>query len=255
MGIKKILINLIPIRKYRKKLRNELCDNKFELDIKANTKCLMICPHADDEIIGAGGVMLHSPSSFDCICIGSSGVAYKDISAEKRSKIRMQEFFQVMQELGIKKFWIFETFGKGCLNKQIQAHLQDYLKVLNTAIYDYIFIPVPHDRHPEHNYITNTLVKNILLKNGYKSSLKIVFYEVWSLIPNPNCFVDITDVIDKKSRLLSLYKSQHVWINYAEKTKALNSYRGMQNNNSDYSEAFYITSVNAYLKKGYQVKL
>ena len=116
-----------------------------------------------------------------------------------------------------------------------------------------IFLPVPHDRHPEHNYITNKLFKKILKRNGYKKELKIVFYEVWSLIANPNMFVDITKVIDKKRDILHLYKTAHVHFQYAENACALNQYRGMQNDTLGYAEAFYVDSVHNYIKSRYKI--
>lgn len=255
MNIKKFLFNFIPNKELRKKLRNKYCYNKVSLELEENSKCLVVCPHADDELIGVGGLMLLSPKNFDVICIGSSGVPYKEISAQERSNIRIKEFNNVMKKLGVNKFWIFETYGKGILIKQIKKHFQEYLATLDTTQYDYIFMPVPHDRHPEHKFITNKLMKSILKENKFKGTCKIVFYEVWSLIPNPNCFIDISKVINQKEELLKLYVSQHVWIDYATKTKCLNSYRGMQNDNTEFSEAFYITDIKNYLKKGYNIPL
>jgi LmbE family N-acetylglucosaminyl deacetylase len=253
---RKTFINLIPIQCIRRNLRKEWNEeHDYRLEITSDTKILMVAPHADDELIGAGGVMSQYPQNFDVLCVGSSGIAYKNITAKQRSDIRINEFNSIMKILSVQNHWIFETYGENVKIDQIKGHFNQYLKVIDTKKYDYIFLPVPHDRHPEHSFITNNLIKKIIKKNGRKSSLKIVFYEVWSLIPNPNVFVDITNCIDKKTELLKQYKSQHVWINYAEKSRHLNAYRGMQNNNADYSEAFFVTSARKYLKKGYRLPL
>lgn len=250
MSIRKFFINLIPIRNVRYRLRDRYYPVNFT--ISKHSKCLFVAPHPDDEMIGGGGLMIMNPKNFDCIVIGSSGIAYKGLSEKERSDMRMHEFNNVMNAVGIRHRWIFETLGPLAM-KQMNNNIKEYLKVLDTKKYDLIFLPVPHDRHPEHNYITNKLFKKIIRKNGYKKDLKIVFYEVWSLIANPNVFIDITKVIDKKREILHLYKSAHVRFQYSENACSLNKYRGMQNDTLGYAEAFYVDSVHNYIKNGYKI--
>ena len=134
----KFLINLIPFRKLRHKLRQK--ENQTELLIKKTTKCLMICPHPDDEIIGAGGFMLQHPDNFDVCCMSSSGLAYKDITAEQRANIRIAEFNSVMDKLGVKNKYIFKTYGIPPFIRQMDKMFRDYCEVLPTKEYDYILL-------------------------------------------------------------------------------------------------------------------
>ena len=252
MKILKLLINLIPNRKIRHNLVNKYFPKNTELVqfiVDKNTKCLMVCPHPDDEMLGCGGTLLKYSNYFDCICMASSGVKTESIDAESRANLRIEEFNKVMQALNIKNHWIFKTFGVPPMINQIEKLFKEYCSVLDTIKYDYIFLPHPKDNHGEHNFITNDLFKRILKKNGYKKDLKIVFYEVWSPISNPNYFEDITEVVEEKIKNLELYKSQFVWINYSDKIAGLNKYRGMLANNVGYAEAFNIISVNKYLKE------
>jgi LmbE family N-acetylglucosaminyl deacetylase len=252
MKIRKFLIKLIPFRD----LRHKLCAMYFpqKIEITAKTKCLFVAPHPDDETIGGGGVMCLYPKNFDVVAMGSSGNAWQNLTAEQRAKIRTDEFGDVMNALGIKNHWIFQTIGLNGI-MQMNAHFKEYLKALKTAQYDYIFLPVPHDRHPDHNHIVNKLFKRILRNNGYKEKLRIVFYEIWSLLPNPNCFIDITNVIDHKTKILHLYKSAHVRFQYADTSRALNQYRGMQNNTLGLAKAFFIDSVHNYLRHNYKIPI
>lgn len=247
----KFLINLIPIKKYRRHFREKYnaLNQIFTPDF-ANSKCLLIAPHADDDVIGAGGVMLKYPNNFDCLCAQSAGIKYKEISAEQRADIRINEFNTVMNKIGIKNHWIFKTFGEGIMIDNIKQLIKEYLKFLNLSKYDYIFLPNPYDNHPEHQYIARKLLKILLKKQKYKKNLKIVFYEVWTPIQFPNYLEDITNVAKEKYSILSLYESQHVWIKYNEKIiEGLNKYRGMFANNVDYAEAFKIITVQKYLRK------
>lgn len=218
--------------KFKKRKRKENCP----LEINQNTKCLMVCPHPDDEILGAGALMIKYSDNFDCICMGSSGIATPDINAKDRSALRIKEFHEVMETIGVKNRWIFETYGVPRFDRQMDAHFDEYCKTLkNLKDYDYIFLPHPSDGHHEHRFITNKLFKRIAKKVGINPNTKIVFYEVWKDMKSPNVFFDTstdgflyskhgfkkqqkpyskllgtTDetLLELKCRILNMYKSQ-----------------------------------------------
>ena len=243
----RLAINLIPVRKRRRELRDKFFPKRNTIDITAGTRCLMICPHPDDEMLGAGGVLVKYAAHFDVCCISSAGVACKDIGAEQRADIRITEFHRVMDALGVKNRWIFKTFGVPPFIEQIDGMFRDYCAVLDFSKYDYIFLPHPRDSHPEHLYITNVLVKRLLRKQGYNPNTTIAFYEVWTPMESVTTYVDISDVAKRKFEVLGLYKSQLGWIKYPERVEGLNKYRGMLANNVKYAEAFRVRSVESYL--------
>lgn len=252
MKILKLLINLIPNRKIRHDLVNKYFPKNtglVQFIVDKNTKCLMVCPHPDDEMLGCGGTFIKYSDYFDCICMASSGVKTESIDAESRANLRIEEFNKVMQALNIKNHWIFKTFGVPPMINQIENLFKEYCSVLDTKKYDYIFLPHPKDNHEEHNFITNDLFKRILKKNGYKKDLKIVFYEVWSPILNPNYFEDISSVVYKKQDILNLYQSQWVKYNLIPRIIGLNQYRGVNANNADYAEAFKVITVTKFLRR------
>ena len=249
MKIVKLLINLIPNKKIRHNLIKKYFPKNVQFIVDINTKCLMVCPHPDDEMLGCGGTLLKYPNNFDCICMASSGVKTENIDAETRANLRIEEFNKVMQSLNIKNYWIFKTFGVPPMINQIQKLFKEYCSVLDTKKYNYIFLPHPNDNHEEHNFITNNLFKRILKKNGYKKDLKIVFYEVWSPIFNPNYFEEISNVVCKKQDILNLYRSQWLKYNLIPRIIGLNQYRGINANNADYAEAFSVITVTEYLRR------
>lgn len=248
--IKKYKIFGITVHKKLKMIPMDLRNFKIEHD----DKCLCICPHADDEIIGLGGLMILMPQNFDVLCLNSSGVAYNGLSAKERSDIRIKEFNSVMQAIGIKKYKIFEGYGQPPMFEQINAHIKDYNKAVNLKSYDYIFLPYINDSHPEHQYATKNIFPKMLNFTGIKNTAQVVMYEVWTPIENPNAVVDINSVIDEKLKILNLYKSQiSDEYDYVYWTKALNQYRSMQAMSiaqiqTKYAEVFKIQPISTFLK-------
>lgn len=214
---------------------------------------VLVCPHPDDEIIGAGGLLIKYSGKLDVACLSSSGVKYNGQSAKERSDIRIKEFYSVMEALNVKNYWIFETFGEQPpFINQIDNHFKDYLKVIDFSKYDYIFLPQPRDSHPEHSYITNNLIKRLMQYSKPKPTAKVVFYEVWQSISEPNYYLNIDDYMEKKLQILKMYSSQidETW-NYPRWVKGLNTYRSMNMPPAKYAEAYYICSLKDYLRGEY----
>lgn len=215
-------------------------------------KCLVVAPHPDDESLGCGGLMLKYPQNFDVLCVSSSGVAKDGTDGSEAADTRIAEFNSAMEYLGIQRHWIYRIFGdKSTMLAQINAHLADYCAALsNLKDYDYIFLPNPNDNHPEHRYLTRVLFKKILQKVGFNTHTKIVFYEVWSALPSPNHYEDVTNVLNKKSKLLECYSSQWSRCNLAEHIIGLNSYRGsgLLSLSVKAAEAFSILKIKQYLR-------
>lgn len=245
--MKKFLISLIPIKKIRRRLKERYFSSNKEFSLSGVKKCLMVAPHPDDETLAAGGLMIKYADKFDCICMASAGVKTPDIGAEDRADLRIKEFYQVMDTIGIKNRWIFKTFGIPPMCDQIENYFTEYCKVLDTKQYDCIFLPHPKDNHVEHQYITNYLFKRILKQKGFNPNVKIVFYEVWRPLDNPNYYEDISDVVEEKKKILELYVSQWVKYNLIPRIIGLNSYRGFWANNAPYAESFEVITMQKYL--------
>lgn len=228
---------------------NKKLNKKYVSRFEDARKMLLIAPHPDDEVIGCGGILVKYSDKFDVICISSSGVAYQNISAKERSNIRIKEFNRVMDYLGIKNHWIFETFGNPPFIESIEKHFYKYAQKLNFLEYDFIFCPYSYDSHPEHSFITNNLLKRLLKENGCSKDTNICFYEVWTPILRPNYYEEIESVIDDKIKLVKMYSSQLIdgW-DYDRWIKGLNSYRSMYTRPYKYSEVFRVISMKNYLK-------
>ena len=73
--------------------------------------------------------------------------------------------------------------------------------------YDIIFIPYLFDQHKDHKAVS-VLLSEKLKHSNPKKDLKIAFYEVWSTINMPNVYVNISNVIEQKKKIINCHKSQ-----------------------------------------------
>lgn len=236
-------------KKCKKTVRRLLEQDFFSgFVIRKKTKCLMIAPHPDDEVIGCGGVLCKYASNFDVICLSSSGIAYHNLSAENRADIRISEFEKVMKYLNVNFFKIYKTYGKPPLFNKMKSFYGKYLQDICFQKYDYIFLPHPQDKHKEHQFVSNILIPALIASGRFSFKTKIVFYEVWSPMASPSYYEDISDVIDEKKRLIGMYSSQLVKIDYVSRISALNHYRGIAVDNVAYAEAYKVVPLISYLR-------
>lgn len=214
------------------------------MNINPNGKILVVAPHPDDESLGCGGFMMKYAKQVDSFCFLSSGISP---DAKSKSDTRISEWNAAQEFIGCNNLGICELYGDKPLLPRIKDNMDYYLKTLDTSKYDYIFMPHFDDNHPEHQYVSNELMRNIIIQNGYKKDATVCFYEVWKPLPAPNDFVEIDP--DKKQQLLSLYKTQWSVCNLPKKIIGLNYYRGVDCGFIDCAEAFFVMSVDEYLNQ------
>ncbi len=214
-----------------------------EFKIEEDTKCLILAPHSDDETIGCGGLLLKHPEIFDVYCLtnGFRGIIGNELTYEEKIATRRNEFFSVMDKLGVNYYQFFDDVD----DKRLIMRY-DKFKKINISQYDYIFIPNILDQHRDHKSVS-ILLNELLKERPYKKNLKIFMYEVWSALAVPNVFIDIEDVIDKKIELIEMYKSQIQTRDYVNKIRSLNSYRALSVQ-KEYVETYTRLDVNDFKK-------
>lgn len=194
-------------------------------DIKPENKICILAPHADDEVIGCGGLLAKYGKQCDVILL-TDGAFNGDKNTQK---IRENEFSEVMKFLDVADF-SFMRAKDTCL---IEAY--DLFAKLDFSKYDYVIMPHPLDPHKDH-VVPQAFFKKLKKKKNLKA--KIVYYEVWGAMSEPTNFVDISDVVEAKRKAIDMYVSQNN-INYSGRILGLNHYRGMRHN-VEYAEAYTI---------------
>lgn len=231
----------------RRSLRNQQLMQKIQYIDFTEKKVLIVAPHPDDEVIGCGGFLaMHNYK--DVLCINSSGVKYEwDLnSAEEIAEIRVNEFENVMSMIGAGKFFINKIWGNPPMFKSIMKNWYKIVEHFDFSEYDYIFVPHLKDCHREHRFLSSYLMPKVLKECGYKNTLKICFYEVWSPMEKPNFYLDISDYYKKKIDYINAYESRKA-ASYAKRILGLNQYRGLIGK-CEYAEAYEMMTVEDYLQ-------
>ncbi|MDD3236750.1 MAG: PIG-L family deacetylase [Candidatus Gastranaerophilales bacterium] len=216
--MKSLIFNHLLPKIYRLYLSINLKAKPLRLEPSA--KCLCIAPHADDESIGMGGTIYKFADNFQVVCATNGVKGAKKFDPEEAAKVRRDEFTAAMEIANVKNIKFLDIHDKHV----IEAY--ETFEKLDISDVDYIFIPNILDQHMDHKAVAINI--NRLLKNKkHKQNIKICMYEVWSTLPVPNAFVDISDVIAQKRAMINAHKSQVELKAYTEKAIGLNSYRGL----------------------------
>lgn len=213
-------------------------------------KILVIAPHADDEVLGCGGVLnkfknkkiywmlltqIHLPNKH----YNKKLINQKNLEVEKIAK-----------KIGVKKLFKL-GFEASKLNKKDLPNLIESISfILKKIKPDTIFAPYLHDAHSDHFFTTYAL-NHILKSFRYDFVERCYLYETLSetnlsFVKNknfkPNVYFDISNNINSKIELLKIYKSEikkHPFPRSQQSVKSLALLRGSESNYK-YAEAFQL---------------
>ena len=209
-------------------------------------RVLVVAPHMDDEMIGAGGALAlhHQLGSelglvFTADCAGVGPDPQKN---EAEAKIRQAE-----AEVAAAYFDMDYqgTLGYPCgsLSLREKEMGKDLAKLIREWNPKTIFCPFPSDHHRDHQATAMGLA-NALKETGWKG--EIWGYEIWSTIW-PNTAVDITGVTEQKQESIECYPSQIKYMSYVDSALGLNRYRGLRVLKES-AEAYYVCSAKEFQK-------
>jgi len=208
------------------------------LEINENDRIAVIAPHPDDECIGVGGVMAKYHKQCDIYVISDGSHGNKEKSTQQEKRIRHEQFVNEMEYIGVNKyFWL--GYEDGTLINQLGC-----LDSINLKNYDIIFIPFGQDNHPDHMAVFSLVIEK--LKNEKLHKIKVFQYEVHSPMHYCTHFLDISEELDKKVKLISFHKDQMNYIPYNEMAKHLALYRaGQLGIVNGACENYYLTDIDS----------
>lgn len=215
-------------------------------------KVLVISPHPDDETLGAGGTILklkeENNSIYWLIITGMHeklGFSKEEILNRQKEIEKVGEMYRLEDILNLNfSSTRLDTIPIGDLISKISA----YIYKIKPEI---IFVNNRSDIHTDHKITFQAVVS---ATKPFRTSFikKILMYEtisetdiLTSLTENaflPNIFVDISDYIEKKLEIMSIYKSEimeYPLSRSLDGIKALARVRGSQIG-VEYAEAFML---------------
>lgn len=228
MSLKSIVFNKLLPKIYKFYL--SVNTKQFPLLINENDKALLLAPHADDESLGAGGTLAKYPKNFDVVCLTNGIKGLKNLPPEEAKKVREEEFLTAMKIAGVNSAKVLDIQDRDVIAGY------DELSKIDVSDYDYIFLPNLIDTHKDHKSVA-ILVKKLLENKPHKENIQIIFYEVWSALALPNRFIDISETIDIKAKMLEAHKSQMALRNYLPASVGMSQYRALVPNVKN-AEAF-----------------
>ena len=207
-------------------------------------KILVLAPHADDEVLGCGGYLMHQKAEGAIIMIVVATIGGTD----KRQNIdeRKDEFLNVLNEIGAEGKVLY--YGKDALLDTVTAfELTSRIdKIIDEFRPDEVFLSYK-SRHQDHIKLYDCALASFRLREGYQPKL-IALYEYPFVqdglepVKGGKMYHDISDVIDRKIAVFNLYKSQ-----VRQSPSPLNgdgirkfsSFRGIESG-LEYAELFYV---------------
>lgn len=209
-----------------------------DLNVKENDRILIVAPHPDDECIGAGGLMIKYAEQCSVIILTNGNKGYNGDNKNQISDIRKMEVISEMEFLNVKNYK-FINIDDG--------NLKDYTTCLydiDLSRYNKIFVTNSYDDHIDHQAAYTCIIN--ALKKQKIHNVELYMYEVTTPVHRITHYINITDDIEKKMKLIQFHKSQLLNCDYCGVARNLNSYRAHANcMNDSYLECYEI--VNNYL--------
>ena len=215
-------------------------------------KVLFISPHPDDETLGCGGTILKHKAAGDKVywliitsISEENGYARKAVIRRKREieMVTARYNFDNAFQLNLPTTKL-DTIPRNKLIELVSGVIHD---VKPSTVY----IPNRNDVHSDHT-ITFDVVMSSTKTFRCPFIKKILMYEIISeteFAPaylnnafSPNSFSDISNYLDKKISIMSIYKGEmknHPFPRSEENLKALATYRGATAG-VNYAEAFMV---------------
>lgn len=196
---------------------------------------LFFIPHADDEVIGCGGLIhelyLHNIITHVVLVTNNSGAGSLPLGAEIT---RFKEFEASINILNPKAniyYWGYEDGQLSKLKDQVDLSI---LKIIKSVNPDTIICPWPEDMHDDHSTIGYSIMQVI---EDQSLLINIFFYEVWSPL-NANHILDISAHWHIKELALAEHKTALACVDYMRAMKGLASYRSLLTHNAAQNNTF-----------------
>lgn len=195
------------------------------INIQKKDKILIVAPHPDDECIGLGGMLSLFSKQCDIVVLTDGRYGTKKNSPEIEIAVRRSQFENEMQYLKITTYQ-FLGYEDGTLMQHNECMSQ-----IDFSKYTKVFIPALDDNHVDHTAASMFAIEKIKWQN--LKDIEVYQYEVHTPLHDISHYLDITEVIEEKSKLIKFHEDQLQYLDYDNIANSLAKYRACQANKGD----------------------
>ncbi len=180
-------------------------------------KTLVIAPHPDDEVLGCGGALLRRKAEGAKLC----WLIVTDIHEDKgwpakRVQERQAEIAKISNEIGFDRVVNLKLPPTELDALPMAQVVSEFSKVFKEFAPTEVFVPHRGDVHTDHRVVFDAAaacskwfryptVKRVL---AYETLSETDFGLIRTETFSPNYFIDVTEYLERKLELLSVYKSE-----------------------------------------------
>jgi len=208
-------------------------------------RTLVLSPHYDDEVIGAGGAVLTQIERGHRVRVvyltdgrmGMPSIPDKALVEETRRA----ESHQALEILGVRE--VYHLSEPETMLRPGKALVQKLIPVVRGFAPEVVLVPWFFDNHVDHVEANRVLLSIV---SELDKSTVILGYEVWTPLI-PNLYLDITRFASKKRKALMCFASQLEQVDYIRTTMALGKRRALESDSGGYAEAFLCMRIEEYI--------
>jgi LmbE family N-acetylglucosaminyl deacetylase len=203
-------------------------------------RILVIAPHPDDEMIGAGGTLIKA------IRRGAEvRVLYLTSGKGDTARILEEETLAVSRKVGYSVDFLRQPQKRIPLDGDFISEVARRIAGFDL---DALLVPVLLDDHDDHRRASHVLLK-VFEFGGIPQSVEVWGFQVYTALRG-NVVVDICDVKEDKAKYIAMWSSQMLIRDWSHYSLGLNAYhcRFVRNTAGEaYGESFVVLPIHEYV--------
>ncbi|MEM7306547.1 MAG: PIG-L family deacetylase [Planctomycetota bacterium] len=191
-------------------------------------RVLVVAPHADDEVLGCGGMLAHHTGRGDDVRVvvltdGASGDPEGE--TDNLSDVRRRESLAAGEVLGVQDYrFLGLPDGELASDAELVERLRSEIAEFRPEL---IYGPSPQEMHPDHRAASRALCAASMSAKGEAEEVpmpRLLLYGINSQV-TANAVFDTTAVFDRKKAAIECFKSQIVYHDMLAKADAVDRAR------------------------------
>ena len=183
---------------------------------------VVISPHPDDDVLGAGGVMIGAAEEgrgvFSVTVTDGRGSPQKgpNISEEEMVERRQKESMAALKVVGAAGGFYFRRRNSDLDEQEGKEVEKDLKELLEWLTPDEVYLPAPYERHKTHQRVTRLTVE--ALRSSTASEPFLFGYSLWGGFfgEKKRLVKDISPFIRKKVEAVLAHSTQIAYKNYQQ---------------------------------------